>query len=267
MTVDLDLLTAALSWDPQIRGFVIFLAGLVLLPGSVYMLLATNMGAKMGFVLALTGLAGWMTIMGATWVVFGIGLKGAEPEWKALEMVTGPESQSLLDVMDTFPVGKWKELVPGDAILADAQATADKLLAPASAEESGGGGHGGEEETAPDPVAERFESPFSSTEDYVLLDGYRYGGEDYFFTLRHRPHYVVVRVKPNLFEEPPAGLKPQLDLTAPTTSVIMIRDLGSLRLPPFLVMVTSGLIFGVCCWNLHQRDKEIMRLRAAPAGA
>lgn len=265
MTVG-EVVQAAMSWDPQIRGFAIFLASLVLLPGSVYLLLATNMGARIGFVLAVTGLAGWMTIMGATWVVFGIGLKGEEPHWKALEMVTGPESQSLLDVMDTFPGGKWEELAPGDAILADAQATADKLLAPASAE-AAPAGHGAESEPKPDPVAERFESPFSTTEDYVLLDGFRLGGEDYFLTLRHRPHYVVVRVKPALFEDPPAGIKPQPDLTAPTTSVVMIRDLGSVRFPPFLIMVTSGIVFGVCCWNLHQRDKEIWRQKAAAAAA
>lgn len=264
--MDADLL-AALSWDPQIRGFAIFLAGLVLLPGSVYLLLATNMGARIGFVLALTGLAGWMTINGAVWMVFGIGLKGEEPHWKALEMVTGPASQSLLDVMDDFPGGGWEELRPGNAILADAQATADQLLAPASADAGGGGGEGAEEEPEPDPVAERFESPFSTTEDYVLLDGYRLGGEDYFLSLRHRPHYVVVRVKPALFEDPPAGLRPQPDLTAPTTAVIMIRDLGSVRLPPFLVMVASATVFGVCCWSLHQRDKEIWRRKAAAAGA
>ena len=254
---------SALSWDPQIRGAAIVLAGIILLPGSVYMLLATNMGAKLGLVLALTGLAGWMTIMGAVWLVFGIGLKGEEPSWKPLELITGPASQSLLPPMDDFPKG-WKLLAQGDAQLADAQASADKLLAPSSGgEEEGHGGEAGGGGGEPEGAAARAESPFSATEDYVLLDGYRFGGEDYFFTLRHRPHYVVVRVKPVLFEEAPPGLRPQPDLTAPTTSVVMIRDLGSLRLPPFLVMLASGIIFGVCCWNLHQRDKEIMRAKAA----
>ena len=253
-------LLAALTWDPQIRGAAIVLAGIILLPGSVYLLLATNMGAKMGLVLTLTGLAGWMTIMGATWLVFGIGLKGPAPEWKAEEVFAGPVSQSLLPVAQGFPKG-WEELHPGDAELADAQAKVDELLAPSGAPEAG---HG-EGVKKPDPVAERFDSPFSETSDYVLLDGYRHGGEKYFLTLRHRPHYVLIQVKPALFEEPPAGLKPQPDLTAPTTTVLLIRDLGHLRLPPFLVMLFSGTVFGVCCWNLHERDKEIMRARAAAA--
>lgn len=252
-------LLAALTWDPQIRGAAIVFAGIVLLPGSVYLLLATNMGAKMGFVLALTGLAGWMTIMGAVWLVFGIGLKGPSPEWKVQEAFSGPVSQSLLEVAEEFPGGKWEELHPGDAQLADAQAKADELLAPSPAP---AGAHGPAEEPEPDPVAERFESPFSDTADYVLLNGYRHGGEDYFFTLRHRPHYMLVQVKPALFEDVPAGFKPQPDLSAETTTVLMVRDLGHVRLPPFLVMMFSGIVFGVCCWNLHERDKEIMRARA-----
>lgn len=254
-------LLAALSWDPQIRGAAILFAGVVLLPGSVYLLLATNLGAKMGLAIALTGLAGWMTIMGAVWLVFGIGLKGPAPEWKVEEAFTGPVSQSLLPVAEDFPNGKWQELKVGDAELADAQAKADELLA-ASAEPAAAA-HGPAEEKEPSPAEERFESPFSETSDYVLLNGYKYGGEDYFFTLRHRPHYVAVQVKPALFENPPAGLKPQPDLTAETTTVLMIRDLGHVRLPPFLVMVFSAIVFGVCCWNLHERDKEIMRAKAA----
>lgn len=252
-------LLAALTWDPQIRGAAIVFAGIVLLPGSVYLLLATNMGAKMGLVLAVTGLAGWMTIMAAVWLVFGIGLKGPAPEWKVQEAFSGPVSQSLLPVTEGFPEGKWEELRPGDAELADAQAKADELLAPGEAPAAGEHGGG---ESKPDPITERFDSPFSDTSDYVLLDGYKYGGENYFLTLRHRPHYVLIQVKPALFEEPPAGLKPQPDLTADTTTIVMIRDLGHLRLPPFLVMAFSGLVFGVCCWNLHERDKEIMRARA-----
>lgn len=252
-------LLAALTWDPQIRGAAIVMAGVVLLPGSVYLLLATNLGAKMGLVIALTGLAGWMTIMGAVWLVFGIGLKGPSPEWKVQEAFTGPIGQSLLPVAADFPGGKWEELHPGDAQLADAQAKADEVLVPSAAPVAA---HGPPKKVEPDPVIERFDSPFSSTDDYVLLDGYKHGGENYFFSLRHRPHYMVVQVKPALFESPPAGIKPQPDLTAQTTTILMIRDLGHLRLPPFLVTVFSAVVFGVCCWNLHERDKEIMRARA-----
>lgn len=254
-----EVILSALRWDPQIRGAVIVLAALLLLPGSVYLLLATNMGARLGLVLAIAGLSGWVGVMGVIWTVFGIGLKGKDPVWKVQEVLTGPLTESTVGAVDGFPEG-WKLLKTGDAQLADAQAAADQVLAP-SAEPAAahGGGHGGGDAGAGEE--EKFESPFKRTEDYVLLDGYKKGGETYFFTLRHRPHYMVVRVKPSFFDEIPPGVSAQADFTAPTTSVVMLRDLGNLRFPPFLVALCSFTIFGVCCYSLHQRDKEALRAR------
>ena len=44
--------------------------------GSVYLMLATNTGCRLGFLLALTGLIGWMMIMGLVWTMYGIGYQG-----------------------------------------------------------------------------------------------------------------------------------------------------------------------------------------------
>src|SRR6476659_10749104 len=82
-------LLAALAWDPQIRGALIVLTAILILPGSVYLLLATNTGAKLGFLLAAAGLTGWMATMGWVWVVYGIGLKGDPPTWQPQEIVVG----------------------------------------------------------------------------------------------------------------------------------------------------------------------------------
>lgn len=252
---------AALTWDPQIRGASIALVGIFILMGSVYLLLATNMGAKLGALLAIAGLTGWMGTMGAVWMVFGIGLKGHEPAWVVRDVVTGEAAQSTEEVMESFPDDGWERLTTGDAQLADAVASADRALAPSAGGEEGGHANAGIGEK---PV-EEFESPFGSTSDYVLLDGFAKGGENYFFTLRHRPHYTVVRVKPSFFETTPPGIRAQPDFSGPTTTVVMIRDLGSLRFPPFMFMITSFTIFGVACYSLHQRDKEIMAAKAAAA--
>lgn len=258
MTAAAPVLLATLRWDPQIRGALIVVTGVSILVGSVYLLLATNTGARLGFVLAVAGLTGWVAVMGALWMVFGIGLKGREPTWRPLELVTGRTARATVAAMRDFPRG-WKELPPGDAQLADAQAAADRALAPGAGEPAAGG-HA--EAGIGLPKEETFESPFKKTEDYVLLTGWGRGGETYFLTLRHKPHYAVVQVKPSFFDKVPPGARPQPDLTAPTTSVVMVRDLGNLRLPPFLVMLTSLTVFGVCCYSLHQRDKELMRERS-----
>ena len=49
-------LLAGIAWDPQIRGALIVLAAVVLLPGTIYLLLATNLGARVGFLVAVAGL-------------------------------------------------------------------------------------------------------------------------------------------------------------------------------------------------------------------
>ena len=75
MTAYVNVL-AAITWSPGFRGILVVAVGVLVLMGSVYLLLATNTGARLGFLLALTGLMGWMTIMGLVWSMYGIGKQG-----------------------------------------------------------------------------------------------------------------------------------------------------------------------------------------------
>jgi hypothetical protein len=59
-------------------------------------------------------------------------------------------------------------------------------------------------------------------------------------------------------EAPP---RPVVDEAEPVVSIIMVRDLGSVRLRPALVMIGSLLIFLALCYWLHVRDKEHMARR------
>ena len=283
-------LLAALAWDPQIRGALIVVTAFVILPGSVYLLLATNTGAKLGFLLAAAGFTGWMAVMGWIWVVYGIGLKGDPPTWHVHEVVSGDVAErGTTDEAQGFPKG-WRKLEPGDAILGDAQASADKVLAPS---EDAGGHGGGEAEAAPvQPV-------FDSLEDYVQVGGYAKGGENFWIPGGglatetsignkgsnvvtklwervkrgpfHSPHYAVIQVGPVLeveVEEGEAPPKPTADPDEPVTSVVMVRDLGNLRFPSLMVAISMSIVFGLVANALHRRDQEIMAARrAAPATA
>src|SRR5918993_4833761 len=71
----------AITWEPELRGILIVIIAVVALNGTVYLILATNLGARLGFLVALTGLAGWMTLLGMIWMIYGIGLKGPDPSW------------------------------------------------------------------------------------------------------------------------------------------------------------------------------------------
>ena len=84
-------LLAGIAWDPQIRGFLAVLVGVVVLMGSVYLLLGTNLGARLGFLVAISAIFGWCTIMGITWWVYGnIGMLGEAPHWVVEEIVYQP---------------------------------------------------------------------------------------------------------------------------------------------------------------------------------
>jgi cytochrome bd-type quinol oxidase subunit 1 len=73
----------SVGWNPEVRGILTVIIGVVTLCGSVYLLLGTNIGARLGFLVSLAGLFGWMALMGfsgwvatlAGWYVTEIGLQ------------------------------------------------------------------------------------------------------------------------------------------------------------------------------------------------
>ncbi|MBK6858196.1 MAG: hypothetical protein IPG97_17010 [Microthrixaceae bacterium] len=83
-------LLAGLSWTPGFRGLLSVLVGVVVLYGSVALILGTNSGARLGFQLALTGLAGWFFVMGFIWAIYGIGYLGPAAHWKVVDTIEGP---------------------------------------------------------------------------------------------------------------------------------------------------------------------------------
>jgi hypothetical protein len=85
-------LLAGLSWTPGFRGLLSVLVGVVVLYGAVALILGTNSGARLGFQLALTGLAGWFFVMGFIWAIYGIGYLGPAPSWEVVDTIQGPPS-------------------------------------------------------------------------------------------------------------------------------------------------------------------------------
>ena len=78
--------------------------------GSIYLILGTNLGARLGFLVAFTGLMGWMALMGTVWWMYGIGLKGEVPEWKQIPGRTVIQEVDLL-----YQAGVLDEPIPVDS--------------------------------------------------------------------------------------------------------------------------------------------------------
>ena len=70
------------------KGLLVVVTAFILLPGSVYMLLASNFGALKGYLIAATAFFGFLTMLSTVWL-FGIpgttpltGPKGTQPSFK-----------------------------------------------------------------------------------------------------------------------------------------------------------------------------------------
>lgn len=243
---------AALTWEPQIKGGLYVVLSVVILVGSAYLLLGTNVGSKLGFQLTAAGLFGFFVTIGLVWWVYGIGPVGPSPSWVVQDALS--ESPTLTDIgaLEGFPQG-WNRLEVTDPEVADAQPPAEAVLVPPPGEGDG------------------F---FDSTGAYVLVDAYQKGGETHGplgldfrpFNLFHRPNYLILQAQHVLEVETPPGeapRAPEADPSAPVVSVIMLRDLGSERLNPGVFTISSALIFGLLVWQLHTRDKEALRRKQA----
>jgi hypothetical protein len=243
------LLALSLPWDPAIRGIAIVAVAVAILCGSVYLLLATNTGTRLGFLIAAAGLAGWMTLMSATWWIYAIGLVGDGPAWVVTEIVRHEDPDSLegAALPEARDLADWIEIPADDPSRGEAAAAADEALA----------GTG--------PVAQ-----FEASNDYIVIDVFDRGGKDpdvllSQLPLAHPPHHAIVQVQQVVEVEVAFGEAPppaEADPSQPIYSVVMVRDLGSERLPPAVITIASLIIFGLACNALHRRDKVASEARA-----
>jgi hypothetical protein len=283
---------AGIAFDPQIRGILVVLVGVAVLIGSVYLLLATNVAHRLGFLLVLTALFGWMTIHGLVWWLYppGQGPIGKLPSWQIEEINHADLSQALLDdahgidtsnlpptdeVDDATPedieqineqfaddLSGWELLAAADAARGEAQTSADVELAEGvipGLEETTSYVHryvletGGKPQRDGDGVWDRITNKIGNT-----------------LRITSPPHYAIVQVQPATEQvvepgEPPPP--PEADPDAETISFVMVRDLGERRLPAALLTIGSGLTFALLCVMLHQRDRVVAEHRSAPLPA
>ena len=77
-------------WYPTILGVLVVVAAVALFMGTVYILLATNLGSRLGFLVTAAGLSGFMVLLSLLWLTNPSPvntLKGRIPAWKAVEAI------------------------------------------------------------------------------------------------------------------------------------------------------------------------------------
>ncbi len=91
-------------WNPTIIGVLTVLCAVGLFCGSTYLLLGTNLGARLGFLVAAAGLTGFLVLLTTLWLTTpgsATGNSDLDPphgnsaSWKVVEVVpiTSPHSK------------------------------------------------------------------------------------------------------------------------------------------------------------------------------
>ena len=259
------------AWMYELRGILTVIIGVVVLMGSVYFILSTNMGGRLAFLVSFASLAGWFFIMGVIWWTYGIGLTGALPSWdpvggrtviqdipslrasgvlaEAVDVPAGAtpaEAASL--VADQFVAEGWKELDPSAASFGQTSSAAEIFL-----KETG---------------------TFGSATEYKVINVFDYGGERYprfangaidFVAFFHNPRYAIVEVAPVVAvrtEPGRAPATPRIDESQPHQWVYLFRNRGSKRHPAAYITIGSLIVFLISCWLLHRRDRTVDANRA-----
>lgn len=259
-------------WYPTILGVVTVIAAVSLFCGSIYLLLATDLGARLGFLVAAAGLSGFMVLLSLLWLTTSSPLntlRGRIPNWRAVEVIEGGDlaRSKIPAVRDVRESGKLDDA----AEQANIKAAADSVVVtPAD--------NPGDEEVA---ATSEF-AIYDTAEDYVVSDYYVTGGGDIFsevdvdvngeFPLLHvslhKPKYAVVdictadkeaAVVP--FGDPPPD--PVCDESEPINTVVFEADLGSVRVPPFVALLGSSVLFVLCLLSLHWRERDLQQQAAA----
>jgi len=254
----------AIGWEPEIRGLLTVIIAVLVLCGSIYLIMATNVGARLGFLVTLAGLAGWLFLMGIIWMIYGIGLKGPEPTWEPIPgqtVLQDPNALVQAGILDT-PV----EIPEGATYAEQAELVNQALVTQgwvALEEADPAFGQAGSEAG----VLLEEVGAFAPGE-FQVVNVFDSGGERYpkvnesldFLAFRDEPHYALVEVAPlePTREEPGrAPAPPVIDETRQHQYVYMVRNLGARRQPAAVLSVGAGIIFLTLCWLLHRRDRFV----------
>jgi hypothetical protein len=246
-------------WYPTILGILVVAFAILLFCGSVYALLATNLGARLGFLAVFTALMGFMVLLTTLWMFTASPLntlKGIPPSWKLETVVKNLDQPSLPAAVRSAPLTGRKIPIASQS---DLKAVVDAALVtklPIA--------------NIPSPANANKYAKFQFVTDYETTKYYEVGGSNPHLVdwqISHKPLFAVVQfcaVPPsNLpFGVPPPA--PTCDTTSPNNGfAILTRDFGTLRIPPFVTFVISVILFSLGLLALHWREKDEQAAAAA----
>jgi hypothetical protein len=254
-------------WYPTILGVLVVVAAVILFVGSIFLILGTNMGARVAFLAVFSALMGLMVILSSLWITTTSPLntlRGSVPAWEIKEIVPSPKDSTISEVRNIKQDG-----IEVDAIeAANVKAAVDENLV-----------------TKQDNAVEEFTEEdnqfalYALVTDFLVVNTWEIGGSnpswlDGEFT--HTPKYAVVEfcgVAPNT---QPFGVAPDEPACAEDGTpeaedngyVVLEFNLGDVRLPPVIAWISSIILFVLSLilfgWYEKDRRAEVAAQSAPP---
>jgi hypothetical protein len=226
----------------QLRGYAIVFFSVTLFCGSIYLLLSTDVGSRMGFLISFASLTGFLAMLGLIWFTNLTplnALHGPPPHWKVLEAVDNPTQAKTEEAQAIEEKGEPLEA----AAQGEIKATVDSAVT----------AEGGEFKL------------FSSSSDYVVVAAEKIGGGSLSF-FRHRPLFAVMAIQEAKKVDVLPGGAPPPPSANPAKGVkylVLERDLGALRQPPIVMTIAFSILFALSLYVMHNMERAEQRAQAA----
>lgn len=226
----------------RIRGYAIVVFAVGLFCGSIYMVLATNLGARNGFMVSFASLCGFLMMLGLIWFTNLTplnALHGPPPHWLVKEIVDNPAGAKTERARNIEKEGQELEASEQGEI----KATVDSAVTTEGSE---------------------FKQ-FSNSSDYVVVKAEKIGGGSLAF-FRHRPLYAVMEIQGAKKVDPlPGGAPPPpaADPAKPGKFVVLERNLGAMRQPPLVMSSAFGILFALSLYVMHTMERTALKEKAA----
>lgn len=232
-------------WNPYLKGALVVVVAIALFVGAAYLLLYTNVGTRLGFLLTAAAFTGFITVLSLFWITgqFPNGPLGPEQGWPVQEVVSDLSESSIPEVRNIRTAG-------GPAPEGDAGQIVAELEA---------------ELTDDDGEFDLFGNP----SEFLAVDSFtRGGGRKWPMWWSEHTTYGAVEICPVRdvetlpLEAPPT---PECDPQEPTQWAVTIKDLGARRLPAWFFFFGSGALFALSLFSLHRYELDQQRAAAGPA--
>ncbi|MFZ4583664.1 MAG: hypothetical protein ACOYNI_00365 [Acidimicrobiia bacterium] len=255
-------LTKKSLWNPTLLGWLVFVSAIVLFFGAIYLLLATNLGSRLGFLVAGAGIFGLMVLMTAMWSTTAYPLntlRGALSGWKPVEVTKNAGDAPTVTAVKNAPTEE-KNLFLSETLRPEyaniAAAAGDALvIKPVIAGE-------------PAPLTrwqERNPPEFQSNEAPVI--GAVFEVTESNTWPQKDTRWALVEFCPAKEGTPALGETPSKCNPSAVRYLVLKYDYGSLRVPPIVAFVFSLIGFALFVLGLHWRERDEKAAKRAAEAA